>query len=151
MIFNQTVQLVFFRLYLILNACAARFDVIIWGEIFWKLNQASAHDQQPQPNPKWMSKFSPCNSCHPSHGQSLAKQTLFFTLPCLFHVDETNNMITIHFSGHSTNRNPNSLLLLIAISPWFCFCISIQSQLCQDSKQVVVRVAVTSTPTKLSF
>ena len=27
-------QLVFFRLYLILHACAARFDVIVWGEFF---------------------------------------------------------------------------------------------------------------------
>jgi hypothetical protein len=47
------------------------------------------------------------------------------------------------------NQNPNRLLLLIVISPWFCFCISIKSQLCQDRRQVIVRVAVASTPTKL--
>ena len=37
---DQTVQLIFFRLYLILHACAVRFDVIVWGENFWELNQA---------------------------------------------------------------------------------------------------------------
>ena len=37
---NQTVQLVFFCLYLILHACAVKFDVIVWGENFWELNQA---------------------------------------------------------------------------------------------------------------
>ena len=33
-------QLVFFRLHLVLNACTVRFDMTLWGENFWELNRA---------------------------------------------------------------------------------------------------------------
>ena len=38
--FSTNCAISFFRLYLILHACTARFDVIVWGEIFLELNQA---------------------------------------------------------------------------------------------------------------
>ena len=43
-------QLVFFRLYLILHVCGARFDVIVWGENFLELNQAL----KPNSSPSWL-------------------------------------------------------------------------------------------------
>ena len=47
MISHKTVQLVFFRLHLVLHACAIRFDVTLWGENFWELNRPSQGPKAP--------------------------------------------------------------------------------------------------------